>query len=279
MSDNENHRDEFIDALPGLARVAAGAWLRTAAWGVGTSLRIGARVARVAVSPEEANRLAQDVGSGIRTYARELLGVTDLDERVRQLMPGAAASSSNRPRMGSRNSDSRPRSLSLREQGAELLRRSADVESEDGTHPAYAHILSELAPDEGRILRLLATGGSQPAVDVRASNLIGVGSQLVASGLNMIGAEAGLRHIGRVPAYLNNLFRLGLIWFSHDPIDDPMRYQVLEAQPEAMDAIKRAGRAKTVHRSIQLTPFGKDFCDVVLPTGTAELDALPAPPA
>jgi hypothetical protein len=194
-------------------------------------------------------------------------------------MPGAAASSSNRPRMGSRNSDSRPRSLSLREQGAELLRRSADVESEDGTHPAYAHILSELAPDEGRILRLLATGGSQPAVDVRASNLIGVGSQLVASGLNMIGAEAGLRHIGRVPAYLNNLFRLGLIWFSHDPIDDPMRYQVLEAQPEAMDAIKRAGRAKTVHRSIQLTPFGKDFCDVVLPTGTAELDALPAPPA
>jgi hypothetical protein len=279
MSDNENHRDEFIDALPGLARVAAGAWLRTAAWGVGTSLRIGARVARAAVSPEEANRLAQDVGSGIRTYARELLGVTDLDERVRQLMPGAAASSSHRPRMGSRNSDSRPRSLSLREQGAELLRRSADVESEDGTHPAYAHILSELAPDEGRILRLLATGGSQPAVDVRASNLIGVGSQLVASGLNMIGAEAGLRHIGRVPAYLNNLFRLGLIWFSHDPIDDPMRYQVLEAQPEAMDAIKRAGRAKTVHRSIQLTPFGKDFCDVVLPTGTAELDALPAPPA
>jgi hypothetical protein len=181
--------------------------------------------------------------------------------------------------MGSRNSDSRPRSLSLREQGAELLRQSADVDTEDGAHPAYAHILSELAPDEGRILRLLATEGPQPSVDVRSANLIGVGSQLVASGLNMIGAEAGVRHVGRVPAYLNNLFRLGLIWFAHEPIDDQMRYQVLEAQPEAMDAIRGAGRAKTVQRSIQLTPFGKDFCDVVLPTGTTELDALPAPQA
>jgi len=260
-----------VEALPGLARVAVGAGLRTATWGVEASLRLGARMARAATSPDDVVALVEDLGSGIRTYARELLGISDLDERVRQLMPPQAGAA--RSRMPSR-SRAQATSLSLREQGAELLRESADVALEDGAHPAYARILSELAPDEARILRLLLQEGPQPAVDVRAANLIGVGSQLVAPGLNMIGAQAGCRYVDRVPAYLNNLHRLGLIWFSREPIDDPARYQVLEAQPEAIEAIKRAGRAKTVHRSVQLTPFGKDFCEVCLPVEMAEIEAL-----
>jgi hypothetical protein len=93
----------------------------------------------------------------------------------------------------------------------------------------------------------------------------------------MLGAEAGTRHVDHVPAYLNNLNRLGLIWFSHDPLDSPQRYQVLEAQPETMAAIKKAGRARTVHRSIQLTAFGNDFVGVVLPLEAAELEAATSP--
>jgi hypothetical protein len=162
----------------------------------------------------------------------------------------------------------------LREQGAELLRQSADVTAEDGAHPAYARILSELAPDEGRILRVLLIEGPQPAVDVRASNLVGVGSQLVAPGLNMIGPQAGLRHHERVPAYLNNLERLGLVQTSSEPVDDAIQYQVLEAQPDVLGAIKETTRAKTVHRSIRLTPFGQDFAEHVLPVGTGEIEAL-----
>jgi hypothetical protein len=255
---------ELVQALPGLARIAAGAWLRTAVWGVETSLK----VARVLLSPEEAARLIDDVGSGVRNYARELLGIQDLDNRVRQLMPGPAS----RMRAAARNQPGTERSL--RAQGAELLRSSADVNAQDGAHPAYARILAELAPDESRILRLLAVEGPQPTIDVRSANLIGVGSQLVAQGLNLIGTEAGCRYPDRVPAYLNNLHRLGLIWFPKDPIDNPQRYQVLEAQPDAMQAIARAGRAKTVHRSVALTAFGKDFCDVVLPSDEAEIEAL-----
>ncbi|MGZ4172952.1 MAG: Abi-alpha family protein [Solirubrobacteraceae bacterium] len=259
-----------VDVLPGLARIAADAWLRTAIWGLEAWRRAGTRMARAATSPEEAARLAEDFGAGLRNYARELLGITDLDERVRQLMPPQTG-----PATSARGRRHEPAAtLSLREQGAELLRDSADVNYEEGAHPAYERILTELAPDEGRILRLLATEGSQPAIDVRSSNLIGVGSQLVAPGLNMIGAQAGLRHVERVPAYLNNLNRLGLVWFSHEPIGDPMGYQVVEAQPEALDAIKQAGRAKTVHRSLRLTPFGQDFCEVCLPLDTAEIEAL-----
>ena len=131
--------------------------------------------------------------------------------------------------------------------------------------------IPELAPDEARVLRFLATAGAQPAVDVRAGKTPLTGSQMVAPGLSMIGAESGIRWMERLPAYLNNLFRLGLIWFSREPIENPLVYQVLEAQPDVLEAMRRAGRGKTIRRSIHLTPFGEDFCRVCLPLrGTVE---------
>ena len=165
----------------------------------------------------------------------------------------------------------------LRRRGEELLRLSADVNYEEDSHPAYARILDVMAPDEARILRLL-TQGAQPAVDVRSGGPLGVGvvaTELVAPGLTMIGAEAGCRHLDRVPAYLNNLYRLGLIWFSREQVGDHLRYQVLEAQPEVVAALDEAGRgSRTTRRSIHLTPFGADFCDLCIPATTAEFDAL-----
>ncbi len=166
----------------------------------------------------------------------------------------------------------------LRRRGEELLRRSADVNDEEDSHPAYARILDVMAPDEARILRLLMERGAHPAVDVRSGGPLGVGvvgTELIAPGLNMIGAEAGCRHVGRVPAYLNNLYRLGLIWFSREQVGDHLRYQVLEAQPEVVEALAESGRgARTVRRSIHLTPFGVDFCTFCIPPTTGEFEAL-----
>jgi hypothetical protein len=116
-------------------------------------------------------------------------------------------------------------------------------------------------------LRFLVTDGPQPAIDVRTNRPLGVGSELVASGLSMIGLQAGVRYIERTKADLNNLYRLGLVWFSREEVADPTRYQVVEVQPDVQEAMKRAGRSpKTVHRSIHLTPFGEDFCSICLPT-------------
>jgi hypothetical protein len=245
-----------VEAVAGLVKLAAGTWLRAASWSVGTSLR----VARAAVDPEAAGERVRELGDGLRGYAREFLGVSELDARVRAMTPEPFS-----------DGDGTGTSVqALRAYGEELLRRSADLELDDDSHPAYARILEELAPDEARILRLLVLGGDQPAVDVRSSPLLGLGSQLVAEGLNMIGAEAGVRHSERVPSYLNNLYRLGLIWFSKEPIEDPVRYQVLEAQPDVLGAIKTAGRAKSVQRSIRLTPFSRDFCQVCLPVDVVE---------
>ena len=91
-----------------------------------------------------------------------------------------------------------------------------------------------------------------------------VNSHLIAPGLTMIGARAGCRYLDQVPSYLNNLFRLGLVWFSRESLRDPLAYQVVEAQPDVLDAMHSVQFAKVVRRSIHLTPFGEDFCRSVL---------------
>jgi abortive infection alpha-like protein len=266
---SETQPDPEIDAsvlraLPGLLRIAGSAWWRTTEWTVGASARAGARLVKAAVSGESTAELFKTTGSELRQYLRELL---DVRRDESSPAPGERASPNAAAADGT--------TASLRRRGEELLRRSADVRFEEDAHPAYARILDQLAPDEGRILRLLALEGPQPAVDVRTGRPLNVGSQLVAPGLSMIAAEAGCRHPDRLPAYLNNVYRLGLIWFSREPLTDPLRYQVLEAQPDVVAAMRGAGRARTVRRSIHLTPFGDDFCATCLPLHTAELDALP----
>ncbi len=262
--------------LRGLAALAALAGLRTAEWAARTYVDGTRRLLDVAVHPDHAPELVNDVRRGIREAARELTGMEDIEERVAAIVPDQVTERwPDLPDRSAENGRKEPETLA--EHGVDLLRRSADVRYEEDSHPAYDRILSELAPDEGRILRLLLLSGPQPAVDVRTGGPIGlVSSRLIAPGLNMIGARAGCRYVDRVPQYLNNLFRLGLVWFSRETLRDPLPYQVVEAQPEVLAAMKSVRMAKLVRRSIHLTPFGEDFCRVALSLRDVDLAALPA---
>ena len=229
-----------------------------------TSARAGRRVVRAVADPTEAAALARDA-----TGAASVLG--ELARSVSAGVPLATALTSAGESLGElaepapSTNGRAPHPPTLRERGAELLERSRDVWNDDVAHPAYERILEELAPDEARVLLLLLEGGPQPSVDVRTGGPVGmVNSQLVAPGLTMIGARAGCRYLDQVPSYLNNLFRLGLVWFSREALRDPMEYQVVEAQPDVLAAMRSVKFAKVVRRSIHLTPFGVDFCRTCL---------------
>jgi hypothetical protein len=281
-----------LSALPGLARVGAELAWHTAGWSVDKGLRGTVRLLRAATSAQSAADLAADLQQAIRDAARDLIDVTDLEQRLKDsgasssgvaravasVVPQSASLSVQGPLSGRRSGTGVPahNGASLVDRGEELIRRSRDVRFEDAGHPAYDRILSELAPDEARILMLLLTKGPQPAVDVRTGGPLGlISSKLIAPGLSMIGARAGLRYVDRVPAYLNNLFRLGLVWFSRETLPDQLRYQVLEAQPDVMAAVHSVRYAKVVRRSIHLTPFGDAFCRACLPIEPAVLESLP----
>ena len=278
------------DSLPGLARVAGSAALHTAGWGLRTTTRNWMRVGRAVTDRDEAAALIREVGSvvgAVGDIAKQVADGTPVATallRAGESLGGAA----DRPRevsappvIGGQVVGSRP--VSLRERGNELLERSRDVWSTDDRHPAFDRILDELAPDEARILVMMLRDGPQPSVDIRTGGPFGMmSSQLIAPGLNMVGPRAGLRYLDQVPSYLNNLFRLGLVWFSRESVDEHMEYQVLEAQPDVLAALHSVKFAKVVRRSIHLTPFGEEFCKLALvDEETATSEDLPeheAPP-
>jgi hypothetical protein len=306
---------EGLAAIPGVVKVAASAAWHTTEWTADLSLRATRRLVRVALDPGEAGDLVRDIRDATRDVAREIIGVADIEERVRsavpdtdvarkvaQAIPGGeralrvvesvpasevarrvveAVPSGNRNsgpagegRRGRGGGDNALPPLRVR--GEDLLYRSRDVRYEEDTHPAYERLLDSLSPDEARLLRLMLLDGPQPAVDIRTGGPLGlISSRLLAPGCNMIGARAGLRYVERTPEYLQNLNRLGLIWFSRETLRDPLKYQVLEAQPDVLAAIHSVRQAKVVRRSIHLTPFGEGFCRASLMPGEERVEDLP----
>jgi hypothetical protein len=253
--------------LTALARTLASTGARVGAWAAVTGLRAGQRAVDAARHPERAQQLAADLREAAAAISEALAG--DHGDGVVHTVTGLAHPDGH-PVVDPVNP--------LHEAAQELLRQSRDVRTEDRGHPAYARIIEELAPDEARILVLLVRHGPQPMVDVRTGGPLSLlTSTLVAGGLTMIGARAGCRYVERVPSYLNNLQRLGLVWFPNDPLRDPGEYPVLEAQPEVVAACASVRRCRIVRRSIHLTPFGRDFCrdGLGLVPSEAEQRAIP----
>src|SRR5213595_3887388 len=103
-----NEDTNLVRAFPALMRIAASAWLRTAEWTVGAYFRATSRVVRAARNGESPADLFEEGGAELREYLRRLLGVMEMD--------GAGPSAERPPEEASDTA-------SLREQGAELLRR------------------------------------------------------------------------------------------------------------------------------------------------------------
>jgi len=241
---------ELVRAAPSLAKVAAVCALHITAWSAAAVVAGANYVAKRAIEGQPASAILQDATNDLRDAAWRALGLRNQD---------GAAVPVDRPANDSSTAE-------LQRRGAELMRRSSDVRVLEDAHPAFARILSEITPDEARILRFLYLEGAQPALDVRTNRPFGIGSVLVASGLSMVAERAGCRYLDRIDQYIVNLTRLGLVEFSKEPVTDPGRYQVLEAQPMVTEALKAAGRfAKLVQRSILLTSFGREFCRTCLP--------------
>jgi hypothetical protein len=241
----------LLRVVPELARLAAVASWRVSSSSVRAAAGGASAVVRRATSGQPPPAVIQALATDLRSAAWRALGLkeeTDPRGVPEGIVPG-----------GSTSED-------LQERGVELLRRSNDVRVVEDTHPAFARILAELTPDEARILRFLYLDGPQPSIDVRTNRPLGIGSELVAGGLNMIAEHAGCRNVDRIHPYLTNLFRLGMVEFSKEQVSNPQRYQLVEAQPKVTEALKRAGRwPRTVHRSIHLNSFGEEFCRTCLP--------------
>lgn len=167
------------------------------------------------------------------------------------------------PRAGRRRPSVEEVRTDLRKQGQDLLYRSTAVDDPD-EHPALAMILKELSPDEARIIRFIATTGPQAMVDVVARNVLSRKQREMVHHFSMLGREAGCIRPEKVPVYLDNLERLGILHVRPYRIRGQSNYELLYAQPELTGITKPRGkfvRLKTVHKGVELSEFGKElFC-------------------
>lgn len=265
---------DLLRAAPSVARVATLSALRMVGWTVGAAAASANYVVRRSAAGEAPAAILHDAAGEVRNFALRTLGIDpETLPTVRLGAPGPGGAD----RAATRGTSTRE----LQQRGTELLRRSNDVHVVEDTHPAFARILSEITPDEARILRFIYLEGAQPTLDIRTFRPLGIGSELVATRLSMIGEHAGVRNLDRIDQYLVNLSRLGLLEFSREPVSNPNRYQVIEAQPKTITAMKTAGRApKLVQRSIRLTSFGEEFVRTCLPlNGRAAPANRPVPGA
>jgi len=180
----------LVRATPALARLGFSMWWRSTVWGFNVSREAATRLAQAAMRNESPAELLQSTRDELLEYGRRLLGTIGVATEPITVdptpEPNGAAPAEAKPEaaataaVSTAAESSNGTAASLRARGADLLRRAADVGNAEEMHPAYARILGELAPDEGRILRFLAVEGPQPAVDVRTNRPLNVGSQMVA---------------------------------------------------------------------------------------------------
>ncbi|MCX4097170.1 Abi-alpha family protein [Nocardia sp. alder85J] len=232
-----------VRAAAGIVQVAASAVTEAAGWGVDTALEVTGTVVRGSLAGRPPREVLSEAGEQLRDSLRKALGVPT---GVPRALPEAPT---------------------LRQQGAELLRLSARVDTDpDEEHPAYGRMLTELLPDEARVLRLLYLDGAQPALDIRTRRPLRSGVTRGEFGFTLLAVDAALAQPERVDPYLTNLGRLGLITVVPDPLDNPVRYQLLESQPEVRKILQQTGfGTKVRYRSIGLTKFGTDFVRRCLP--------------
>ncbi|TSD98114.1 DUF4393 domain-containing protein [Skermania sp. ID1734] len=218
-------------------------------------------------------RVATEIVTGsvstAQTVVREVSAGTPMSEvfdarvdEARRAAVSALGLAPTTPVIGAARTGNRVSPTALRAQGDAKVANWKSGPAPLLMHPAFPAILNACDDDEARILRFLAVGGPQPSIDVRTKTLFGRGSYRLAAGINMIADMAGCFWPERNTEYLANLNRLGLVRFSLEPVMDFRRYSLLEAQPAVAEAFDRVnGKARTVHRSIYLSLFGKQFCE------------------
>ena len=151
----------------------------------------------------------------------------------------------------------------LRALYANLIAAAMNMNTKAEAHPAYVEILKNLSSEEAIILQSFATQSVFPAINIKGISSDGT-YILYKRGYNHLSKIATLHHQQLLPAYIDNLVRLGIL---ETPIgielSDQAAYVPLEIDSELdslLAEITNSGREVRFERmAIRLTVFGAQF--------------------
>lgn len=217
--------------------------------------RTGWRLARQLPGARAMEREAQRLQAAAISEARRLL-------QVPPAIPGAVARVMTTPeeqRAVDYIRNTNPGTAPLRSAMSELLERSVEATRTDSRDYLYGTIISQLVPDEARILAALSDGSHFAAMDVVHKPRRGATRTLVAHA-SAVGRQAGLVAPDNTPTYLARLHGFGLVEFGPEEPELTVQYDILATDPTVQDARKRArGNVKLVRSALLMSEFGSQF--------------------
>jgi len=232
--------------------------IQPAAKEVGKYLQLVARAVNAALAPVEG--LVWGVEK-IRDFVRDRVAAKLENvppEDVQQPKPHVAVPAIEALRYTGAESD-------LAELYANLLATSMDRATAYRAHPGFVDMIKNMSPDEARIMKFLATSGSQPLINIKVIQKEGGGFQILHRHLSLIGLKASCEHVPLAATYLDNLVRLGLVEvpaMRRIKSDDP--YKEIEEFPQVKQILEALGKAETHTVEVEkikfeLTDLGRQF--------------------
>ncbi|MGH8860703.1 MAG: Abi-alpha family protein [Jatrophihabitantaceae bacterium] len=257
-----------IDVQPSQVVAAAGSAIVTAAR-VGRLLgRSGWRLARQLPGARTVEREAQRLQSVALNEARRIL-------QIPQALPGMgnrpASPEEQRAADYVRSAD--PGAAPLRSAMSELLERSLEATRTDSRDYLYGTIISQLVPDEARIVAALSGGAHFAAADVVQKQRRGKPRVLLANA-SAVGRQAGLVTPDNTPTYLTRLQNFGVVEFGPEEEALSVQYDILatdttvQGARESVEA-RRRGSVRIERKVVQLSPFGRQFWTAADPSRPA----------
>lgn len=172
----------------------------------------------------------------------------------------------------------------IRELYANLLANSMNSVVKDGVHPGFVEIIKQLNPDEAKILRYMSFHTTIPTITLRYEDEDGSGIEIVKN-FSDAGETAACEFPMQINTYFDNLIRLGLLESStFSSLTDKSRYEPIKNHQYISIFVEAAARqvkynkAKLNEGYMQLTDFGKAFCDACMQvSGGAAAEIWPMP--
>jgi len=227
--------------------------------------RSGWRIARQLPGVDAVEAQAQRLRHGA---AAEMLRMLELPQNVF----GAGTPEELRSMVLMQHSGNDPEPL--RSAMTELLQRATDPDRGKSRDYLFGTIVSQLVPDEARILATLASGGSFAVIDVVAKQIGRSATRPVLRDVSTVGLAAGISAPADTPAHVGRLRSLGLVEVTSAGEEMVDQFDVLEkddavvaARAEVDNA--KSGSAKIVRKTIRLSAFGQEFWSACAPPPSA----------
>jgi hypothetical protein len=158
----------------------------------------------------------------------------------------------------------------LRTAMSELLSRSSETGAGRSREYLYGTIVSQLVPDEARILAALAGHGPFAALDVVVKPGGRAPTRAVFANASTVGTAAGIALARNTPTYLTRLHGFGLVEFGapNDELADDYRRladddAVREARRQAEKG--RKGSVRLNRKTVTLSALGREFWTATAP--------------